>query len=444
MNPTFPQASPETQSSQNLFFLSYNSSQSQSQSLFPSFPQQLSNTQQSIFSQPASYPLFSQSTPNPLSRSLSYSAENLSSTEDDITCSQKTNEHFQETININNEQKESLSGSRKKLRINIKNDYVDISKGTSFDPRCKVEIPNFQFLPPGKSCLDRNYSIAQSQENMEFNRYPDVLPENDLIYAPISCIYQGDTIELSPYYLNAVKIPIQIQGKSLSYVATQAPKENTFNEFWKAIVVGGSDTIFCLAMVLENNKIKCDDYWSDEYWKDKDHISITHGDLFLGSLVKKDEEVIFTSKISNERIVKRSFEFTPDGEEDGRIITQYHFENWPDNGIPEDLELLEIFVSLVPADESKGPPVFHCSAGIGRTGTFIAIDALLKELQAQIEQGCALNIDPVKIVETMRFYREGMVQKPEQFKLIYEILFRFGEKIKQSGKQSNNLIYMKI
>ncbi|CAB4061616.1 PRPF6 [Lepeophtheirus salmonis] len=97
-------------------------------------------------------------------------------------------------------------------------------------------------------------------------------------------------------------------------------------------------------------------------------------------------------------------------------------EAWPDHGVPTDpgcvLNFLhdvnmmqESMHSLIP-----GPVIVHCSAGIGRTGTFIVIDIIIDQIK---RQGLDCDIDIQKTIQTVRSYRSGMVQTEAQYKFVY-------------------------
>jgi receptor-type tyrosine-protein phosphatase A len=89
-----------------------------------------------------------------------------------------------------------------------------------------------------------------------------------------------------------------------------------------------------------------------------------------------------------------------------REITQYHFTDWPDFGVPEDASSMLKFVRRVRGATSPthGPVVIHCSAGVGRTGTFIAIDVMLQKMAAKE----SLNVQ--EFVCRMRAQRAYMIQ----------------------------------
>lgn len=276
-------------------------------------------------------------------------------------------------------------------------------------------IPNIE-LP--------EYSIAKA--NKEFNRYSDVIPKNDLIYAPV----EFENRELQSYYLNANKITLEAGKKNFACIATQGPMEKTLNEFWKAIVVGGHSHIFNLAMDIENYKPKCHNYWSSS-----DPFVIRDGTEKLGTVQKIKEEVLEAPKSTSEqpkakrsyacnfscvqqqkqKIVKRTFEFVSASTGETREIVQFHYNNWPDHGAPERgpfKQLQEIFDGCT----HDGVPVTHCSAGIGRTGTLFAVDVLINRLKAEIELSSE---DIIDLIREMRDQRKGMVQSDDQLELIY-------------------------
>lgn len=378
---------------------------------------------------------------NSLSQSCSLSQSegewkcSLSSSQSLSSSTEKTKQVLRNKIEGENQSQ--CEPRKKSKRAALRRDDMGT---TSYDPRYKVETPDLSTLPTEKA--NPNYTIAKAKINVEFNRYHNILPEDDKIYAPSCYTHQGKEIKLKDYYLNAVFIPLMLEEKLLTYVATQAPKENCFNEFWKAVIAGQSDTIVNLAMPLEENKLKCDDYWSHQYWKNQEHFTIMDGNTVLGTLTKDldiPDEILECS--GEERLVKRQFEFTSHDENEKRIITQFHYENWPDGDVPEDVLLFEKLIEVVNKSGSKkGPPIIHCSAGIGRTGTFIVTDYLLKQIKEQMAKQIAPRVDPMQIILKCRQYRKGIVQSQEQLEMIYKMIFRFCKTLSKETYYSQNLI----
>ncbi|KAK2181220.1 hypothetical protein NP493_405g00003 [Ridgeia piscesae] len=89
-----------------------------------------------------------------------------------------------------------------------------------------------------------------------------------------------------------------------------------------------------------------------------------------------------------------------------RKIRQLHFTAWPDKGTPDYAYPLLAFHRKVRSfdQERRGPLLVHCSAGVGRTGTFIAIDILTQQAAAE---GA---VDVFECVNLLRTQRISMVQ----------------------------------
>ena len=102
----------------------------------------------------------------------------------------------------------------------------------------------------------------------------------------------------------------------------------------------------------------------------------------------------------------RTFSLQREGSKEERIITQYHYTVWPDHGVPEHPTPLLHFVRKVTSSNptNAGPIMVHCSAGVGRTGTFICLFTQLKKIQAEN------SIDIFGFVRSMRYNRCSMVQ----------------------------------
>ena len=164
-------------------------------------------------------------------------------------------------------------------------------------------------------------------------------------------------------------------------------------------------------------QIKCEEYWPSKgtlqcgavYIKLEGErlfpeFTIRHLTVSTKAPAKSKEvsaATIFTLKWCNVRIPV-PFQVPPK-----RSVTQFHFTSWPDFGVPQEASAMLKFVRRVrdSVEPSHGPMVVHCSAGVGRTGTFIAIDILLQRMK---EEGCVLNVQ--EEVCRMRAQRGLMVQ----------------------------------
>lgn len=124
----------------------------------------------------------------------------------------------------------------------------------------------------------------------------------------------------------------------------------------------------------------------------------------------------------------REIDMTTDDGSESRKIWHLLFAGWPDFSVPEGtdraamLKLVELSRSKN-ADNSTNPRIVHCSAGIGRSGTFIALDWLMQELDEGALDTTPDGEDPVmNVVETLRDQRAGMVQSKIQYLLLYEVM----------------------
>ncbi|XP_063400014.1 receptor-type tyrosine-protein phosphatase gamma-like [Mytilus trossulus] len=160
--------------------------------------------------------------------------------------------------------------------------------------------------------------------------------------------------------------------------------------------------IVMLTNLVEGIKIKCEQYWPSG---DK---QMVHGDLIIRLNAEKERTAYVTREITIEdkKTSKK------------RKVTQYHFTAWPDHGTPDPLYLV-LFHRHVISDSKaghSGPLLVHCSAGIGRTGTYIALDALL-------EEGRTTGfLDIFEYLKKMRYSRMNMIQTADQYVCLHYTL----------------------
>ena len=107
-----------------------------------------------------------------------------------------------------------------------------------------------------------------------------------------------------------------------------------------------------------------------------------------------------------------------------RIVYHYHYVAWPDSGVPDDPAIMLDYLWDARLRQAgfgplAGPMTVHCSAGIGRTGTFIALDCLVAALSERGPLETALDVQ--MLVKILRRQRFGMVQTLEQYEFIYRL-----------------------
>ncbi|KAM8983730.1 receptor-type tyrosine-protein phosphatase U-like isoform 2-T2 [Ara ararauna] len=185
------------------------------------------------------------------------------------------------------------------------------------------------------------------------------------------------------------------------FIAAQGPLPGTVLDFWQMVWQEKTSVIVMLTGLVEQNKTKCEQYWPEQ--------EQVYGD--------------FTVTLNNTRtttgLVTRIFSLQKAGCAFPRVVEQFHYLLWPDHGVPRNSAQLLCLVDLVnkrALEAPAGPVVVHCSAGIGRTGTFIALDFLLKMGRAEGK------VDVFHCVQRLREQRISMVQTKEQYTFLYEVV----------------------
>ncbi|XP_019621131.1 PREDICTED: receptor-type tyrosine-protein phosphatase alpha-like [Branchiostoma belcheri] len=229
--------------------------------------------------------------------------------------------------------------------------------------------------------------------NGEKNRFKNVIAydNNRVVLTPVEGDPDSDYIHAS--YIDGYK-------EERKFIAAQGPKPNTVHDFWRMMWETGSTVIVMVTNLEEKGKIKCTKYWPDS------------GDEVYGQI-----SVTLAETIPMVYYVSRVF-LVSKGEEKKRKITQFQFLGWPDFGAPRNpAELLKFHQKVMTSITSRERPiVVHCSAGVGRTGTFITMDTML-EMMA--EEG---KVDVFGFVSKTRQSRSQMVQAEAQYIFIYRAL----------------------
>ncbi|RFU30982.1 hypothetical protein B7463_g5358, partial [Scytalidium lignicola] len=125
-----------------------------------------------------------------------------------------------------------------------------------------------------------------------------------------------------------------------------------------------------------------------------------------------------------------------DGEETEKTIWHLLYPMWPDFGALEEKNLDSLLALMALSREkntdAENPRVVHCSAGVGRSGTFVALEFLIGELESGAWKSLAVeqeDFDPVfNAVNQLRMQRRTMVQAYEQFAFLYLVLKKMWEK----------------
>ncbi|XP_032902533.1 receptor-type tyrosine-protein phosphatase S-like isoform X29 [Amblyraja radiata] len=246
--------------------------------------------------------------------------------------------------------------------------------------------------------IDPGQQFTWEHSNMEVNkpknRYANVIAydHSRVILAPIEGISGSDYINAN--YIDGYR-------KQNAYIATQGPLPETFGDFWRMVWEQRSATIVMMTKLEEKSRVKCDQYWP------------SRGTDTYGMI-----QVTLLDTIELATFCVRNFCLHKNGSSEKREVRQFQFTAWPDHGVPEYptpfLAFLRRVKTCNPPD--AGPVVVHCSAGVGRTGCFIVIDAMLERIKHE------KTVDIYGHVTLMRSQRNYMVQTEDQYIFIHDAL----------------------
>ncbi|KAI3368598.1 hypothetical protein L3Q82_025600 [Scortum barcoo] len=267
----------------------------------------------------------------------------------------------------------------------------------------RLFLAEFQSVPR----IFSRYTVKEAKKpcNAPKNRYVDILP------------YDYNRVQLTTGngeagcdYINASFIDGYKESKK--YIAAQGPKDETVSDFWRMVWEQQSSIIVMVTRCEEGNRVKCAQYWPSPE---------RETEIFEEFIVKLNSEdhcpdyTIRHLSLTNKR--EKNSE---------REVTHIQFMSWPDHGVPGEPHLLLKLRRRVNAFKNffSGPIVVHCSAGVGRTGTYIGIDAMMEGLEAEGR------VDIYGYIVRLRRQRCLMVQVEAQYILIHQALLehnQFGE-----------------
>ncbi|VDM66979.1 unnamed protein product, partial [Strongylus vulgaris] len=190
------------------------------------------------------------------------------------------------------------------------------------------------------------------------------------------------------------------RSKILSTLCFKGPLLNTMHAFWAMVIQEKSDFVLMLCNVIECEKRKCEQYWPYNVGE-----SMAFGEDTDGKIIVTSMEVyvyVNAHPMSEEdnfiRVSKLRLDYKENSEDKSRIVYHYHWENWPDRGVPPT-KLTPINL-LAEVRGSSAPIIVHCSAGIGRTGTIVAISYVQEKMQNG--EDCQAMSELLKEIRTQR------------------------------------------
>ncbi|XP_041805037.1 receptor-type tyrosine-protein phosphatase S-like isoform X1 [Chelmon rostratus] len=247
--------------------------------------------------------------------------------------------------------------------------------------------------------IDPSQQFTWEHSNLEVNkpknRYANVIAYDHtrVVLAPIEAGILGSD------YINANYI--DGYRKQNAYIATQGPLAETFGDFWRMVWEQRAASVVMMTRLEEKSRIKCDQYWPSRGTETYGMIQVT---------------LLDTMELAT--FCVRTLSLHKSGSSERREVRQFQFTAWPDHGVPEYptpfLNFLRRVKACNPPD--AGPIIAHCSAGVGRTGCFIVIDAMLERIRHE------RTVDIYGHVTLMRSQRNYMVQTEDQYSFIHEAL----------------------
>lgn len=265
------------------------------------------------------------------------------------------------------------------------------------------EFINLQNERIRSSEMARSCTVALDGVNRSKNRYMDVLPfdRNRIVLNPCK-----DYRPSARGYINASFIKTSSSESISQFIATQGPLPHTYEDFWEMVIQNHCPVVVMLTRLVDNyKKVKCGDYFQAE-----------DGLREFGNICILSKWL----RTTNTSLVLRNLEINyKESEELPISVLHIQYPEWPDHGVPRDtLAVREILKIMYHVPPSLGPIVVHCSAGIGRTGTYCAIHNTIQ----RILLGDLSALDLADTVAKFRSQRIGMVQTMEQYFFCYKAI----------------------
>ncbi|XP_035919741.1 tyrosine-protein phosphatase non-receptor type 9 isoform X2 [Anopheles stephensi] len=259
---------------------------------------------------------------------------------------------------------------------------------------------------------DGTFTHAKLRNNLAKNRYTDVL-----CYDHSRVVLSQEEDDPTTDYINANFVDGYKQKNA--YISTQGPLPKTSYDFWRMVWEQHCLLIIMTTRVMERGRAKC-----GQYWEPSEGGVAEYGFFRLRtmSIETKEDYTVVELEIRNIKT------------DEVRCVSHWQFTSWPDYGVPSSAKAMLNFLQRARekqaemvrslgdlwAGHPRGPPiVVHCSAGIGRTGTFITLDICISRLE---DVGTA---DIKGTVEKIRSQRAYSIQMPDQYVFCHLALIEY-------------------
>lgn len=250
----------------------------------------------------------------------------------------------------------------------------------------------FSELP--KFLQDLSSTDADLPWNRAKNRFPNIKPYNNNRVKLIADASVPGSDYINASYVSGYLCPNE-------FIATQGPLPGTVGDFWRMVWETRAKTLVMLTQCFEKGRIRCHQYWPE----DNKPVTV-FGDIVITKLM---EDVQIDWTIRDLKIERHG---------DYMTVRQCNFTGWPEHGVPENSTPLIHFVKLVRASRAHDttPMIVHCSAGVGRTGVFIALDHLTQHINDHDF------VDIYGLVAELRSERMCMVQNLAQYIFLHQCI----------------------
>ncbi|CAF4493596.1 unnamed protein product [Rotaria sp. Silwood1] len=201
-------------------------------------------------------------------------------------------------------------------------------------------------------------------------------------------------------------------NESHAYIATQGPLSNTIIDFYRMIWQEYTPVIVMITRLFEKNKSKCERYIPDIQTNQ------------YGPFHVEVKSINYQNDYEIRRLIIKY-------ENEQREVDHYWYTAWPDHSCPNVIQpLIELIhnveksrIDLSKINKRSGPVVVHCSAGIGRTGCFIALSNGIKQLNKEYA------VDVLRILCNLRRDRGGMIQTNDQYQFVHQALSEYARQL---------------
>ncbi|XP_073786320.1 phosphatidylinositol phosphatase PTPRQ isoform X4 [Danio rerio] len=282
-----------------------------------------------------------------------------------------------------------LLSYRKSLKPISKKSFLQHVEDLCANDNAKFQ-EEFAELP--KLLQDLATSDADLPWNRSKNRFTNIKPYNNSRVKLLSEPGMPGSDYINASFVSGYLCPNE-------FIATQGPLPSTVADFWRMIWETGTKTIVMLTQCFEKGRIRCHQYWPE------DNKPVT---VFADIIITKLTEDVRPDWTVRALKVERHGSYM--------IVHHFNYTSWPEHGVPESSSTLVQFVKAVRSNRGHENTtiVVHCSAGVGRTGVFIALDHLIQHLRDHEF------VDIYGLVAELRSERMCMVQNLAQYMFLHQ------------------------